>query len=114
MPSSIIGSNSVSESNMRVPNLEIVNELSKILDCDITYLTGENEEKGFRKDTKHASIVTGLDYDAVEILEKSKDITEPSKIFEHYFGKRIVFLLNFDEKCCIYKVLFCAYSNHIW
>ena len=102
---------SLSESNMRVPNLEIVNELSKILDCDITYLTGENEEKEFRKDTKHASIVTGLDYDTVEILEKSKDITEPSKIFEHYFGKRIVFLLNFmlKSKRCrqLLDYLFC-------
>lgn len=101
----------LSETNVRVPNLEIVSKLAKILDCDITYLTGENEKKEFRRDIKHASIITGFEYDAIEILEKSKDITKPEKIFEHYFGKRIVFLLNFmikNKRCRqLLDYLFC-------
>ena len=60
---------SLSKTNVRVPNLETVDKLSKILDCDITYLTGENEENEFRKNTQHASETTGLDYDTIDKIE---------------------------------------------
>lgn len=60
---------SLSKTNARVPNLETVAKLSKILDCDITYLTGENEENEFKKNTQHASETTGLDYNTIDKIE---------------------------------------------
>lgn len=35
--------------NVRVPNLEIVSQIANILECDITYLTGENDIDVLRK-----------------------------------------------------------------
>lgn len=60
----------MSTCNVRIPNLETVDKLSKILDCDITYLTGENEEKEFRKNTQYASETTRLDYNTIDKIEK--------------------------------------------
>lgn len=87
-----------SESNVRVPNLEIVQKLSKILDCDITYLTGENNENEFRKDISNAASITGLDYETIEILEKSKDIAKSQEGDKKYFNKIIIFVINFLVK----------------
>lgn len=84
---------SLSESNIRVPNFEIVNELSKILDCDITYLTRENKDNEFKKDTQHASEITGLKYETIEILEKIKNSKKPDN--ENHLHKCILFVLDF-------------------
>lgn len=84
---------SLSETNVRVPNLETVDKLSKILDCDITYLTGENKEEEFKRDTQHAAETTGLQYETIEILEQIKN----SKKFDshNYLHKCILFMLDF-------------------
>ena len=83
---------SLSETNVRVPNLETVDKLSKILDCDITYLTGENKEE-FKRVTQHAAETTGLQYETIEILEQIKN----SKKFDshNYLHKCILFMLDF-------------------
>lgn len=58
-----------SESNARVPNLEIVSKLAKIFDCDIDYLVANQKE--LRKDTSIASETIGLKYDTVDIISNS-------------------------------------------
>lgn len=59
---------SLSESNNREPKLEMVYKLSSILDCDIAYLMGENDDNIFRKDIANASEVTGLTNENIEKL----------------------------------------------
>lgn len=54
---------------LRVPDFEIVCKISKLLNCDITYLAGENQENEFKKDTQHASETTGLEYNTVNRIE---------------------------------------------
>lgn len=56
----------------RVPNLEIVSKIANILECDITYLTGENETDVFRKAVGSAAEITKLSMDNIERLEKLK------------------------------------------
>lgn len=80
-------------SNLRVPNLEIVREMADILDCDISYLTGDNNENEFKKDTLYASDTTGLEYKTIEILETIKNT--PKRDLTNYYDKNILFLLNF-------------------
>lgn len=80
-------------SNLRVPNLEIVREMASILDCDISYLTGDNKENEFKKDTLYASDTTGLEYKTIEILETIKNA--PNRDLTNYYDKNILFLLDF-------------------
>lgn len=58
--------------NVRVPNLEIVSQIATILECDITYLTGENDIDILRKTVGSASKITKLSMDNIERLEKLK------------------------------------------
>lgn len=58
--------------NVRVPNLEIVSQIANILECDITYLTGENDIDVLRKVVGSASEITKLSMDNIERLEKLK------------------------------------------
>lgn len=78
---------------LRTPNLELVCKISQILDCDITYLTGENKEKEYRKNLFSAAEVTGLEYKTIEILEALKNTTKRN--LEEYLDKCILFLLDF-------------------
>lgn len=65
-----------SPSNVRIPNLETIVEICSLLDCDITYLTGENKENIYKKDTASAAEVTGLEYNAIKKLEEIKRNTD--------------------------------------
>lgn len=59
-------------SNVRVPNLEIISQISNILECDITYFIGENDIDVLRKAVGSASEITKLSMDNIERLEKLK------------------------------------------
>lgn len=84
---------SLSENNNVVPNLEKVVELSLILNCDITYLTGENNENEFRRNTAAASKITGLNYKTIEVLETIKNSNEADN--KNHIHKCILFVLDF-------------------
>lgn len=57
-----------SKSNHVTPNFEIISKLCDILNCDFTYLTGENDENKFKKNIASASQETGLSYNAIDAL----------------------------------------------
>ena len=87
---------SATESNGRVPNLETVSNLSHILKCDITYLTGENEEDIFQKDTKNASEETELNYKTIEKIKKYPSEVKQliDRLVLHTNGDNLLKLLN--------------------
>lgn len=84
---------SSSESDNVVPNLEVIVKLTQVLDCDITYFTGENKEDEFNRDTAAASETTGLNYKTIEILEAIKNSNKADN--EEYINKCILFVLDF-------------------
>ncbi len=87
---------SLSETNVRVPNLEIVSKLAKILDCDITYLTGENDEDVYEKDLASAAIEIGLKYTSTEKIKnyshETKDLLD--RMIMHLDGDNLLKLLQ--------------------
>jgi transcriptional regulator with XRE-family HTH domain len=87
---------SKSANNIRVPNLETIVKIAKILDCDVTYLTGENEETVYRKDIAEVEDTTGLSEEAVKMLEYwNNKIDIPNKFFNPSEGYGEMFALNF-------------------
>lgn len=77
----------------RTPNFEQIKKLSEKLECDITYLSGDNEECEYRKDISAASDTTGLGYDTISILEKIKNSHKPDNT--DFFDRKILFLLDY-------------------
>ena len=86
--------------NVRVPNLEIVSQIATILECDITYLTGENDIDILRKTVGSASKITKLSMDNIERLEKLKpnDKYPPRPTRRRKRGNKILLKCNFGVK----------------
>lgn len=76
---------SENESNGRVPNLEQIQAISDILDCDITYLTSKNKDTEFRMKYKNAANELGLDY--VTIKEFKSMTTSQKHIIDSLFSR---------------------------
>jgi len=87
---------SLSETNVRVPNFEIVSKLAKILDCDITYLTGENDKDVYEKDLESAAKEIGLKYTSAEKIKnyshETKDLLD--RMITHLDGDNLLKLLQ--------------------
>lgn len=69
--------------NVRVPNLEIVSQIATILECDITYLTGENDIDILRKAVGSASEITKLSMDCILRSRADSEAFQSGRYAEH-------------------------------
>ena len=84
----------LSISNIRVPNFEIINKLSKVLDCDLSYFTGENDEDVYKKEIANAAEVAGVKYETIETLKRQSR----KKDIESRFVFQVIDLICKSEK----------------
>lgn len=96
--------------NKRVPNLEIVSQIADILECDITYLTGENDPEVLKVKIGSASEITGLSVDNIERLEKLKPaelyaLNQMLVYFPHFLRSLVesISLMNHNGHIVIYS-----------
>lgn len=96
--------------NVRVPNLEIVSQMANILECDITYLTGENDKDILRKAVGSASEITKLSTDNIERLEKLKPaelyaLNQMLIYFPHFLHSMVesISLMNHNGRISVFS-----------
>lgn len=77
-----------------VPGLEKIVKLATVLDCDTTYLTGENEDGVFRRDLGNVCDVTGLSYQAVEAIKMLKSDYDNLDLFFNNGLETLNFILE--------------------